>query len=373
MARDHTLDAARGILMMLGIVLHTSQVYAVHIAGPVTDWRQSIVFDAMAQAVHVFRMPAFFWIAGYFAVSTFDRLGAKRLLKRRLPRLLLPLASTWLTFNVAQEYLIALHFNRDPVAAILDGVPIGHLWFLLDLAILVVIGAAALHLTRHWHVPVPEQIARRTFWLIGSCAMFTYATEVAAGLWGWAHFTPFGLTNLYRLATYGSYFAVGALMYRHPQMMSRFLHTSPAWLLLSLPIAIALQSFNADPSRLVRGAAGLSETISIWLSVAAVLGLFNRLFREESRIASFLADASYSVFLSHVLIMVAFAILLIPFGLSPYLKFATTCLGTLLLSLALHVAIIRRVRVCRYLFNGIGIERPPPRRRTPALPVVDGL
>ena len=71
------LDALRGGMMMLGIVLHAAMLY---LASPPptmpiqTDRNNSVVFDLVFDFIHSFRMPTFFVIAlviGFFLVRQY--------------------------------------------------------------------------------------------------------------------------------------------------------------------------------------------------------------------------------------------------------------------------------------------------------------
>src|SRR5437016_3197584 len=68
--RYYGLDALRGGMMMLGIVLHSATLY---IAAPpphvpmVADPNTSLAMDAIFDFIHSFRMPLFFVLAGFFA------------------------------------------------------------------------------------------------------------------------------------------------------------------------------------------------------------------------------------------------------------------------------------------------------------------
>ena len=73
-----------------------------------------MVLDWLIQSIHLFRMPAFFWISGYFFALTMSRGDSRVVLGRRLFRLLVPAIATWLTFNVAQEWVIAVAQPQGP-------------------------------------------------------------------------------------------------------------------------------------------------------------------------------------------------------------------------------------------------------------------
>jgi len=66
--RYHGLDAMRGIAMLLGIVLHAALPYVpdVEFFWP-TDERSSQLINTIFQFIHIWRMPLFFILSGFFA------------------------------------------------------------------------------------------------------------------------------------------------------------------------------------------------------------------------------------------------------------------------------------------------------------------
>ncbi|TWT61598.1 hypothetical protein [Rubinisphaera italica] len=67
MSRIHYIDAMRGVMMALGIVLHSANVFCVNntweVHAPTTHW----VFDVLSKCIHLFRMPVFFITAVFCA------------------------------------------------------------------------------------------------------------------------------------------------------------------------------------------------------------------------------------------------------------------------------------------------------------------
>ena len=59
--RIHGLDALRGVLMMLGVLLHCALPYISGSDWPFVDWTAtSPNLSLVTDGVHTFRMPAFF-------------------------------------------------------------------------------------------------------------------------------------------------------------------------------------------------------------------------------------------------------------------------------------------------------------------------
>ena len=84
--RIHSLDAMRGILMLVGVYFHLALNYKAEKEG-----NGHMFFDWITSQTHYFRMPAFFILAGFFGALLFYRRGAKEMILNRFKRILLPL------------------------------------------------------------------------------------------------------------------------------------------------------------------------------------------------------------------------------------------------------------------------------------------
>lgn len=146
--RYHSLDALRAIMMLLGLVLHTSVNYLPFIPDranwPYQDAQASNFFGWLIVFIHSFRMPTFFVVAGFFAAFLSDTRGIRAFLRHRLSRIGGPLVGGWL---VLYPLLVAgMLYARGHTAASnpapLDLSPsLFHLWFLYHLLIFCVAGA----------------------------------------------------------------------------------------------------------------------------------------------------------------------------------------------------------------------------------------
>ena len=87
--RIHSLDAYRGVLMILGIVLHGAIPF-MHGGDDISTGFVKFSF----WSVHLFRMPAFFVLSGFFGALLWQRYGAGGMLMNRFERLALPLVAS---------------------------------------------------------------------------------------------------------------------------------------------------------------------------------------------------------------------------------------------------------------------------------------
>ncbi|MFM2372034.1 MAG: hypothetical protein RIS85_1756, partial [Pseudomonadota bacterium] len=65
--RLHHLDAARAALLLLGLPFHVATKAFFEMDPPAAAFQQSLAIGSWASVTHVFRMFAFFMLAGYFA------------------------------------------------------------------------------------------------------------------------------------------------------------------------------------------------------------------------------------------------------------------------------------------------------------------
>jgi fucose 4-O-acetylase-like acetyltransferase len=151
--RYHSLDALRAAMMLLGLVLHSAIHY---IATPLPVWpysdpQRSLAFDLTVFFIHLFRMPLFFVVAGFFAAFVHQRDGAAGFAANRGRRVLLPLALFWVV--VYPLSAAGFVFATGRAAGIVDWTPVAtgaflrdpslmHLWFLWDLTIFYVAALA---------------------------------------------------------------------------------------------------------------------------------------------------------------------------------------------------------------------------------------
>ncbi len=93
--RYHSLDALRGAMMLLGIYLHATVAYSRYGSWPWKDGSTTGLFDVSLGLIHVFRMPVFYCIAGFFGALLLEQRGAVGFLRNRAVRILLPFAIGW--------------------------------------------------------------------------------------------------------------------------------------------------------------------------------------------------------------------------------------------------------------------------------------
>jgi len=87
--RYHAFDALRGTMMLLGIALHAAVPYGAG-AWFVHDGPRNVTVSIFLILVHVFRMPVFFAMSGFFAALLLERLGPRGFIRHRVKRVVVP-------------------------------------------------------------------------------------------------------------------------------------------------------------------------------------------------------------------------------------------------------------------------------------------
>jgi len=89
--RFHGLDFLRATMMLLGVVLHSAQLY---LTMPIIDYYwdpvRSFSMDAVLIFINTFRMPVFYLLSGFFTAMLLVRRGEWGMLENRYERLIVP-------------------------------------------------------------------------------------------------------------------------------------------------------------------------------------------------------------------------------------------------------------------------------------------
>src|SRR5689334_21017539 len=135
--RYHALDSLRAAMMFLGIYLHAVNAYSPNGGWPWKQAEKTEVLDWSMSIIHVFRMPIFYAMAGFFAAMLLARYGFRRAAWNRFMRIVVPFVVGWMIVWPLTIFLAGLgYFGLDRT---LLGFASGrvfyflnptHLWFL---------------------------------------------------------------------------------------------------------------------------------------------------------------------------------------------------------------------------------------------------
>src|SRR6267143_834016 len=108
-SRYHALDGLRAAMMFLGIYLHAVVAYSPRglwfykplDLTPALDWTTTVI--------HVFRMPVFYVMAGFFAALLLQRYGVWRATKNRVVRIVVPFVVGCIVIVPVFRFLLPRH------------------------------------------------------------------------------------------------------------------------------------------------------------------------------------------------------------------------------------------------------------------------
>lgn len=378
--RLHGLDALRAGALLLGVVLHASLSFFPQQIWIVADDSRSVGAAWLFFAIHLFRMTAFFLIAGLFAHMMLARTGWLAFGRDRAMRIFGPLAAFW--FPVMAGIVTALVWNAHVNGLIVPGAPppppptydwtnfpLTHLWFLW---VLTLFCAAALILrapfarfdrSGAWG----RTVDRITGALIGPWTPFVLAAPLALALWldpKWIAFfavpTPDeGLVpDTAALVGFGLAFALGFLIDRRRDLLDRIARWSPLFLLVA-PVSgvyayILAGGPNLTPMAEPTGAKALAAAVTalaVYASALAAMGLCLRFLSGHSPVRRYLADASYWVYILHLPLVMLAQVWAQDWAAPWWIKLAGVSLGVFAVCLASYELLIRHSFMGRWL-NG---------------------
>jgi len=380
--RLHALDAVRAGALLLGVAFHAALSF---LPGPqiwVVRDAQSELLGNFFTVSHMFRMAAFFLIAGYFGRMLLHRRGTGGFIRNRLVRITLPLLAFWLVAMVGIIACFAWGANvmsaatgvapgAPPPPPTLATFPLTHLWFLWVLTLfyagaLLIRGVVTLIDRSEWLRGGVIDRAMRAITatpaaapLLATPLALTFATQPVWFAWGGiptpdAGFVP----NLTAVIGLGTAFGFGWLLQRQPALLAAIAR----WWAVNLVAAVALSAaclwLLGDSSGYAPIAAGGTKTavaacyaVAMWSWVLGFTGAALRFLTRERPTIRYVADASYWVYIMHLPVVMAFQVMVFSLPLPAVVKWAMVTGGAFLILIASYHLLVRHSWLGRWL-NG---------------------
>jgi glucan biosynthesis protein C len=373
--RLHHLDAARAVLLLLGIPFHVGTTATMILSPGLPAWMANPVLGVGLSFIHSFRMSAFFILAGYFSGMASARRGRMPWLQDRMMRVALPLVASIATLAVIQYHLkVMLSAAWAPG---LYGWPLAfeHLWFLIVL--LAFIFTYALRPARAW---VGDRMWRpvlgldRGTWPLALLALAVWGAGLA-----WAgqvlglqdSETVFEQELVLRYFQYLPAFAIGALAWRL-RLGNAIFAFEGRWPWLAVPPLMITHflldplvrphlGWEADPSaplKVLDGALACALAYAMSLVVFRVLA---HMFDRPSRAVSFLVDGAMAIYLFHMIVTMLVTLALFSLGAAawPFPTLQWLAVSVLVLALSVLVFLsVRQVPLLAIVFGGQRVVRP---------------
>ena len=401
--RYHSLDCLRAIMMLLGLVLHASINYLPFIHADANwayqDEKTHFFFSWLLIFIHIFRMPTFFFIAGFFAAFLLATRGAGAFLRHRMNRIGIPLVCAWLVIYpltvVCMRYARA-HSAASPLPELDFSPSLLHFWFLYHLLIFCVVAVLVSHLYRYvrgsWNDRVLNVVTGAIPRLRGAAVLVAASSLVAYPMQADRFDT---ITSLFPplsiLAGYALFFVAGWLVFYRREILEKF--KPRAWRYFAVGFVSHVlflffysqgMSNPAHPEQPLmshpvydyfhdRGwteAAGVGTgillvvclSLSRWFLVFGFLGLFLRYMERPRAGWRYMADASYWMYIVHPPVVMVLPTLLADWPLPVGVKFSLVLAATTLITVVTYHYLARATFIGEQL-NGRRYQRLAPWRK----------
>jgi glucans biosynthesis protein C len=378
--RVYFIDWLRVLAVLLLFPFHTLRVFNADEPFYVkADVLSQIVTDAL-WFISVWHMPLLFFLAGCSTYFALRRRRPGEYAWERVLRLLVPLIfgilvlippQTWYgaRFNSGYtesygHYLTSgdfLEWNIQDAGDYYGGFGVGQLWFILflffiSLIVLPLVSWAARGRGQSWAQRWSRRLSRPVWWVLPVVILFfaDAAPEIAG-----KNFVYFLFLFLFGFfAVCDPVFVDAARRYRWPALVVG-LALSLFWVL-----SAGIRGPLPDPSW-QRALLTLLGFAAVWLTIVGMMGFGKRFLDKTSPALTYLAEASYPLYILHqtVIVVLAFYVvqLAVPAVVQAVLLFILAVAGTFAL-----FEIVRRVMPLRFLF-GMRIRRRIPSDTAPAV------
>lgn len=379
--RYHSLDQLRAIMMILGLVIHSSTSFttvSLGAAWPYRDASRHVLFDVSVNFIHLFRMPLFFLMAGFFTAFLYYRQGPGGFLRNRLRRVVVPFVlflavlypPTLAGFIFAMSggakggYWPAREFLGNP-SGWYQGLHTIHLWFLYYLILFYAALALAMPLVRRlargWSHLVVSRLGRLIHHPVGPFlgATATFLTLLSMRDTGLDTETSFFVQPKI-LAAYGVFMVFGWVLYLNRGEVDGFARRAWTFMVMGVALSGAHVGFilSAAPPPAVLGKALVA--LATWTLIYGFMGLFVRYYDRPTPLGRYLSDASYWLYLVHLPLTIWLAGLMSAWSVSAIVKSAVTLAVTAFVCLSSYHYLVRSTAIGA-LLNGKRYPRALPR------------
>jgi glucans biosynthesis protein C len=356
------------------------------------------VLITVFHVIHMFRMPVFFMIAGYFGRMMLERRGSKDFIRDRAKRIVLPLIVGWpvVLMLTGVAVLLGMLASGRGVADLLRppaNAPekpqyiLMHFWFLYYLIFLyagaLVVRAALIRFDREQRLRRRldgiVRFAMRGIWGPLLLAVPLFAVFALKG-WGGHPGPPvLLLPDWGALALYGAVFGFGWLLQRQRDLILTLQNLWPVHIALAIgmtlisvwmvaagrsgallptgnELLVNSTAFESHRALLLHAAA---YTLGTCFWMFGLVGAAVRYLSSAGPVRRYLADSSYWLYLVHIPVLYFFQTFFAPFDWHWSIKYSLSIAGTMPILLVSYHYLVRPTFIGAVL-NG----RRRPRRLT---------
>lgn len=351
--RYHAFDFIRTFAMLIGIPFHAALAYGlIDHNWVVMEKNGSFLMDFLGYFIRIFRMPLFFFMAGFFSYLVYLK-RKKHFLKDRFKRIAIPLfffsvmllpfmKLIWivaevpdllfnLNFDKLFNYIIKFYWADSDEKHFRFPINFGHLWFLLYLLVI----SFATKIFSQFSLKKSQLIFLRKTLFIFPIALTFLILLLMKEAWVDKPFIWYPRLSL--ILYYSIFFFYGWLAFRFKIFEIIESISLTKWLLI-FGFALILGGSRAFVQ--AGGLKGLFDNyvflqlwmaLSTWLLLFSSIGIVNILFKKGNEYIVYLGNASYFLYIIHLPIVTIFQLLLHRVSWHWGVKFIVVNIATILL------------------------------------------
>ena len=377
--RYHYLDNIRALAMFIGVIFHAALAYSplFQYLWFTSGTENSSLIDIVILFTHVFRMPIFFLISGFFAIMLIQKRGISGFIKNRAIRILLPFIIFLPLLGVSLIIIIGWALgNVDNLSPMLQFIKImqnnpdapspslstGHLWFLFNL-FLFGLTTAVLYKFNFFQSKLVKQISSTKFIvfvlpLLMIPAMYSQPAPLPAAEKLYPELWSFGV--------YGLFFILGCLIFLKQSLLDDlepyinkllvisiiaygvFYSLIPATISQEKIMIIMTNGFVPTWDHIY--VAIFEAFIAVYMTIYCLL-IGRKFLNKKTKLLKFISNSSYWVYLIHLPVLLMIQFWLADIEMNMWFKFFISTFCTLLISLLSYQLLVRRTPI-GWLLNG---------------------
>jgi len=355
------MDNLRALLMLLGIVIHSILflVPKTLYPWPITESTTSQAYSYLALNIHVFRMPLFFLIAGFFAAMIFHKAGVLGFIKHRFKRIVLPFLICLFLLILYETGLVLIFFQAKPNVTFKGMFTIynftGQLWFLyylimLYIVMLIVLGCSKL-LKLKTVLPKAKSIFKKPYAVLILSIPTIIVLSFNKSLYVFSPLTL--IPNAATLLYYFWFFSFGWYLFKNQDIIATYSTWGQAYCLIAILILYPIY-FHLQPHAKEWQWHYLTLLLyptAAWFFSLGILGLCKSFLDKANSVLRYLADASYWIYLIQIPIILSLQIYFFSVNLPMFLKLICIMVISTIIMLISYALLVRKT-VIGALLNG---------------------
>jgi len=361
--RIYFFDALRAILIVFIIIIHISQIFNPEKLWLIYQLESSSLFSLLINFLMLFTLQSFFIMSGYFAILSIKKNNLSAFFNSKIKRTIIPILFTLITFNFMQIYLLIQFdwLSSTFSTYISNGKVIYHLWFLIDLTIFFLVTYLGIKVIPKFLTTL-SYLFNKLFLKSNIYIILVLIAIVIVSLRAFFSIVSIYIENSFinfsSILNYLPFYILGILLFLHKEFFQSFINI--AWIKLTILVAILVvisYYLNNQHNFVYKVIFYFSTALASLFMSAICFSIIYKYLNYQSKIFSFLANASYSIYLFHHLIVIVMGLIFIEIDINIYLKFMIIFVLTLSSSILLHHFLISKINLLSFLYNGIPLKR----------------